>query len=112
MKKLLFTLAFFFLSINTYAQKVKADSLAILLSKEKIDTNRVTLLWKLANVTRSFDPQKALALSREALYLADNINYIEGKSRSLGALAGTFTAFGNYPRALEYYFQKLKVEEQ
>lgn len=94
------------------AQKARADSLALVLSKEKADTNRVRLMWQLANVTKNFDPQKALTIARESLFLAEKIKYIEGKSRALGIIASTFIKIGNYPRALEYYLEKLKVDEK
>jgi hypothetical protein len=68
-------------------------------------------MWQLANATKNFDPQKALTISRQSLFLAEKIKYIEGQSKSLSSLASTFLIIGNYPRALEYYFKKLKLEE-
>ncbi|HUQ64917.1 MAG TPA: hypothetical protein VM101_02110 [Flavitalea sp.] len=112
MSKILFSFAVLFISLHSIAQKAKADSLALKLSQQKADTNRVRLMWQLASVTKNFDPQKALALSRQSLFLAEKIKYTEGKSRALGILAGTFIKIGNYPKALEYYLEKLKLEEK
>ena len=97
--------------LNVAAQKVKADSLSALLAMEKTDTARVTLMWQVADAVSNYDPTKALALSRQSLFLSTKIKFKEGQSRSLGVLANTFINIGNYPRALEYNFEKLKLDE-
>lgn len=109
---------FFFLvfpniiTINAYSQKAKADSLARLLSTEQEDTNRVTLMWRLASASSVYDPDTALSLSFQSLSLARKIHYIEGESRATGILANTFIRIGNYPKALELNIEKLKIEEK
>jgi tetratricopeptide (TPR) repeat protein len=94
------------------AQKSVGDSLYDLLKREKADTNRVRLLWQLADAVNSYDPDTAIVVSQEALYLAKKINDIEGQSRALGILANTFTKVGNYARALELQIQRLQLEEK
>lgn len=111
MNRILFLLCFLTLLITANAQKYKADSLYLLLDKEKIDSNRVNLMWKIGDASSIYDPEKALVISREALFMARNIKYLEGQSRSLGIIANIFLSLGNYPRALEYNLQKLKLEE-
>jgi len=106
------TLIFLLIPAGLYAQKQKADSLYKLLANEKIDTNRVTLMWKIGDATNIYDPGKALILTQEALFLAKNIKYEEGQSRSLGIIGNIFIRMGNYPRALESYLLKLKLEEK
>ncbi len=112
MNRILFLVCFLFLFNAVTAQKNKADSLYKLLKNEKIDSNRVTLMWNIGLATGIYDPLKALAVSREALLLARNIKYEEGQSRSLGIIANIFGSMGNYPRALEFNLQKLKIEEK
>jgi len=94
------------------AQKVKVDSLARLLEKESSDTGKVRLMWMMARDMNKYDPDSALSIAQQALYLARNSNYAEGESRSLGILANTFMKIGNYPKALELNFQKLQLEEK
>jgi tetratricopeptide (TPR) repeat protein len=94
------------------AQRQKADSMQRLLEKETIDSNRVTILWRMAGYTYIFNPDTALNLAQNALILARNIGFKEGESRSLGVIANTFLRLGNYPRALEFQLQKLKLEEK
>lgn len=102
------------ISISTHgnAQRQKADSIKILLGKETVDSNRVTLMWQMAAATYLFNPDTALVEAQEALALARNIGFQEGESRSLGVIANTFLRLGNYPRAMEYNLKKLKLEEK
>jgi tetratricopeptide (TPR) repeat protein len=107
-------LSCFFLASFFYghAQGSKIDSLSKQLAKEKMDTNRVTLLWRLAEQYQSFKPDTAMQLAQQALFLARRIKYIEGESRSLAMLAQSQYLLGNYPRALNNYMLKLKIEEK
>ncbi len=111
MNRVLLILIFLCIQPKAFSQKSKSDSLYILLSKEHIDSNRVNLMWKIAEVVSIYDPEKSLKIGRDALYLAKKIEYAEGQSRSLGILANIFIKLGNYPRALEFNIQKLQLEE-
>jgi tetratricopeptide (TPR) repeat protein len=97
---------------KTFSQKQKADSIIQLLVVEKTDSIRVKLLWNLANIIYRSNPDTALKVGQEALSLARSIKYTEGESRSLGVIASTFSKIGNYPRALDFNLQKLKIEEK
>ena len=112
MKKYCLVLSFFFCLTQSSAQKNKADSLAALLAKEKTDSNKVTLLWNMADATNAYNPDTALFLSQKALYLAQKIKFTDGESKALGIIANTFLKIGNYPRALDFYLQRLKIEEK
>ena len=112
MKKFVLLLTFLFSASCVISQRAKSDSLRALLTKEKIDTNKVRLMWQLAGAVGVYNPDTALILSFEALTLAKKINYLEGESRSIGAMANTFIKLSNYPKALELHIQKLKLEEK
>src|SRR5678810_737944 len=99
-------------STNSFAQKQKADSMLQLLSVEKTDSNRVTDLWRAADFAGIYNPDTAIHLAHQGLELARSIGYLEGESRSIGILANTYMRIGNYSRALEYNFEKLKIEEK
>ena len=45
------------------AQKNKVDSMYQLLAREKVDTNRVKLMWEIGYETRGYDPEKALVIT-------------------------------------------------
>ncbi len=100
------------LSVRAFPQKATADSLSKLLETEKIDSNRVNLMYHLARATNVYNPDTALAISYYALSLARSINYVEGESKALSILASTLRKIGNYPRSLELNIQKLTLEEK
>ena len=112
LKRFLFILAFFCLTTKGSSQKPLADSLSKLLKTETEDTNRVRLMFLLASKISIYNPDTALSLSQQALYLARHIDYVEGESRSLGILANIFMRIGNYPKALEINIKKLQLEEK
>lgn len=93
------------------AQKPKADSLEKLLSAEKNDTSRVMLMCQLANAVNIYNPDTAMRISQAAIYLSKEIKFLNGQSKSLGTMANAVIKTGNYPRALELYFQKLHLDE-
>lgn len=114
-----FSVAFLLLTVlllggsnTSFAQKAKADSLGRLLQASQKDTNRVRLMWQLAGAVNMYNPDTAVRLSQEAIYLAKELKDTDGESRALGSLANAVISMGNYPKALELYFQKLQVEEQ
>ena len=105
-------LIFLFFSAASFSQKAVADSLGKLLAIEKKDSTRVNLMWQLAHSISDYNPDSALTLSYQSLSLARIIKYGEGESRSMGVLASTLRKIGNYPLALEFNIQKLKLEEK
>jgi hypothetical protein len=113
---LLFSFLFFLMgsSLLSTAQQVvsESDSLQNLLNKEKIDSNRVNLMWRLAHSLTNSQPEKSLILCQQAVNLSRKIKYIDGESSSLAILANSFLNLGNYPRSLEYNLRRLKIEEK
>ena len=108
-----FLLAFLFLSAGLmYAQKQKADSVSQLLNGEKADTNKARYMWQKANYQYTYAPDSAILIAQQGLLLSKQIKYVEGESRALGQMANGFLSIGNYPRALEFYIQKLEIEEK
>ncbi|WP_462250704.1 hypothetical protein [Ferruginibacter sp.] len=106
-------LIFFVVYCSTaVAQSSKIDSLHRLLQTEKQDSNRVTLLWKLAEQYQFFKPDTTLQLAQKAFLLAQHIKYKEGESRSLAVMATGQYLLGNYSAALKNYMQKLQLEEK
>lgn len=95
-----------------WSQTAKIDSLTRSLLVEKTDSNKVTLLWQLAEQYQSFKPDTSLQIAQKALLLAQRIKYIEGESRSLALLATAQYLMGDYPNALNNYMLKLKIEEK
>ena len=110
--KIIFTLIFFCSATDLISQKTKVDSLNEKLKSAKIDSNKVLLMWELAKIVYTYNPDTALKLGQDALYISKRIKYVEGQSRLLGILATTFRVIGNYPQALELNLQRLQLEEK
>ena len=112
---MIWKLILFFLFCAPYglfAQKNIADSINQLIAIEKIDSNKVNLMCDLAYELRASNPEKALAIINDAISLAKKIKYNTGYSRGLGTIATIFNKLGNYPRALEFTLQRLKLVEK
>jgi tetratricopeptide (TPR) repeat protein len=112
MRKILSISFFIFCVGSLFAQKQTFDSLGSRLSKEKIESNRVKLMWMMADASNLYAPDTSLRLAENALYLAQKIKYVEGESRSLGILAVALREMGNYQKSLEFFLQKLQIEEK
>lgn len=95
-----------------FAQINKADSIRRLLDVEVQESKKVILLCDMAKVYNPIKPDTALALAQQALYLSQKIKFVDGESKALGFMGNAFLQIGNYPKALEYYLLKLKLEEK
>jgi tetratricopeptide (TPR) repeat protein len=112
MKKILLYTCFVLFGSFLHAQKNKADSIDHLLLIEKLDSNKVKLMWQKASYIYNYAPDTAILLAQKALLLSKQIRYIEGESRSLGQLANGFLSIGDYSNALKFYIEKLQLEEK
>jgi tetratricopeptide (TPR) repeat protein len=111
-QQVLFIIAALLCTRPGFAQTRRVDSLSQMLTKERIDSNRVTLLWQIGETFQSSRPDTSLELAQKALLLARRINFQEGESRSLAIMATSQYLLGDYPGALGNYMQKLRLEEQ
>ena len=97
---------------KTIGQNVIIDSLTEELKKENNDTVRAHTLYFLSYYYQRYKPDSALLLAQEAYNLSVQSNYILGQWSSLGQMAGAFNRLGNFPKALEYYIEQLKILEK
>jgi tetratricopeptide (TPR) repeat protein len=112
MRTLLLLIAVLIFINNAISQKQRFDSLSAKLKIEKIDSNKVNLLWQMAEAGNLYNPDSSVSLAQQALYLAQKIQYSSGESNSLSMLATALTNIGNYPSALSFYLKKLELEEK
>ena len=106
----LFISLFYFTQV--FSQSPRIDSLRSELQKEKVDSNRVTLLWNLAEQYQFFKPDTTIQLAQQAQLIASRIKFTEGQSRSLAVMATGQYLLGNYTASLKNYMEKLKIEEK
>lgn len=114
MKKHLFLFLLFILNYqSTIAQVSETDSLENLVKKyQKRDTVRVNLLNKTAYKLYLKDFEKTLIYATEANELAEELNFLKGKSNSFRYIGIHYYMKANYSKALEYYQKSLKIEEE
>ncbi|MEO7766041.1 MAG: hypothetical protein ABIS01_01400, partial [Ferruginibacter sp.] len=83
---------------------------AVLIS-EKTDTGKAIILCGLSLAYQNSKPDSALLLAQEAYFMSKNKKFIRGQSWALNQMAIAFNNLGNYPKALSYYIEYLKIEE-
>ena len=113
MKKLLLLII-----ITVYVQKQswaqfegqdRIDSLLGRLPKANDDTNKVKLLIDLSHTYYSINPDEGLKFGKQALALAEKLNWKKGMANAGRTIAGN-CGYGksDYPMALKYSFQALQ----
>jgi tetratricopeptide (TPR) repeat protein len=110
--KIFFLILFVAGCFKTMAQNTIIDSLKDELKKEETDTGRAHKLYFLSYYYQRYKPDSALLLAQEAYSLSVQSDYILGQSSSLGQMAGAFNRLGNFPKALEFYIEQLKILEK
>ncbi|MET0461615.1 MAG: tetratricopeptide repeat protein [Chitinophagaceae bacterium] len=111
MRKFIFALTGIFLYATSFTQQHEIDSFQRLIRSETNDSIRVELINALARVYVTNRPDTALKLSQEGLVLAKKMNVPLLHAKSLNSMGGVMWAIGDFPKALEYYLESLKVAE-
>jgi tetratricopeptide (TPR) repeat protein len=110
MKKIFLILLFLLLAVRISAQAPQVDSLNKLLTSTKEDTVKVMALVNLSFYYPNF--QHGLDLAQEGLILARKIKYEKGEASCLHQIANQYSSISNYPMALHYYLEALKIRER
>jgi two-component system, NtrC family, sensor kinase len=106
-------LLIFILLINSllFSQNNTVDSLRAALKNEKTDTGKIILIYNISLAYQDSRPDSALFFAQDAYLRSKNKKFIKGESWALNQMAFAFNSVGNFPKALEYYIQQLKIEE-
>ncbi|MCO6460241.1 MAG: tetratricopeptide repeat protein [Saprospiraceae bacterium] len=73
---------------------------------------RVRLLWNLADEVQRYNTDSALIVGHQALTIGRSINDMEGISRSLGIIGSVYSRMNNFPKSLQYFFNKRQIDEK
>src|ERR1700742_4632735 len=111
MKKITTAFLLITLSITTFAQQKKIDSLKKLVTAAKDDTTRVIATFQLGAAYTRNKPDSAVILAQQAIQLAKDAHYLMGELKALTLLGNAFSGTGNYPKALTNYLSALKISE-
>jgi tetratricopeptide (TPR) repeat protein len=114
MKKLVYTsLIIINITVQSYAQQNKIDSILTLIKADKEDTNKVNKLYKLCRQCNSLgEYDKGILCANLSLELSKNLNFKKGIANSMNALGITYKNKGNYPEGLKNFFAALKIREE
>ncbi|MBI3511932.1 MAG: tetratricopeptide repeat protein [Bacteroidetes bacterium] len=93
------------------AQNGKIDSLLAQLKRDKEDTNKVNHLDYLASALYSTNPDSTILLGTQAVAIAKKINFKKGEANSYSSSGVGYWAKADYLKALENYFNALKIDE-
>ena len=111
MKKILPLLLIICYSYGNAQTNVK-DSLKNELQKEMDDTSRVLLLADLSFEYLESKPDSTMTLALDALSLSRQIGFVKGEAVSFNRVGSAYVVLGNYPKALEVFFQAKKLNEK
>jgi hypothetical protein len=94
------------------SQSFNPDSLRNLLSKTKPDTNALHLMEDLAQGYAFSHPDSTYYFGRQAFLLASHLGDKPSEAYDLINMSIGLRKMGNYPKALGYALQSLKISEQ
>ena len=75
----------------------------------QLDSNQVNLMIEKADSYFFNKTDTCLTLVKQALELAEKLNYTKGEFRALSLAGEAFRLLGDYPRALEMQFRALEI---
>jgi two-component sensor histidine kinase len=114
MKKLLF-ISLVFLPTVLYAKlsgQALIDSILKELPDVKMDTNKVRILRKLGKLYEFNNPGEGVKYAGQSLELAEQLDWKKGMAAADDQLAGYCMDKSDFPKALEYDFKALKINEE
>lgn len=101
------------ISEGVLCQRNKIDSVLRVLKTAKPDSSKVILLNKASEELSDGGNYKvADSLAKEAMTLAEGINYPAGEASAYNKAGYVFEDQGNYAGALDNYMQSLKIEQK
>jgi len=109
MKKLFSLLLCCSVVLPVFSQTPQVDSLNELLAATKTDIIKVDVLCKLSFYDPSF--QHGLDLAQEGLALSRKIGYQKGEANCLHQVGNQYWTISNFPMALHYYLESIKIRE-
>ncbi len=118
MKKIIIFIFFYLLVQFIYAQTNEIDSLKSILLKFEVsknfesDTNYLNTLNELAYKYYTSNPDSTRILSERSKILCEKVNYGIGKVVALRNMGVSAHVLGEYEKALNYYFNALKIAEK
>ena len=103
---------FLFVCVCAFGQN-NIDSLLKLIKTDPADTHKVKHLYKLCAEYKNIgEYNKGLFYGKQALVLAQNLDFQKGVAQSYNSIGNIYNNQDNYPEALKNYFAALKIREE
>ncbi len=93
------------------AQEIKLDSLLLINTKAKTDSNKVNILISLCDYYQSRNSDSALYFGQQAMRIAETCSFTKGKAVAGIKLGGIFYERGDTERGWNYYYQAMQWSE-
>ena len=91
-----------FIAINSFSQQQTIDSLSKALRVQQADSNKIKTLNHLAFIIKNEKPEEAIRYSKEAIALAEKLNYTKGFTSSFLTCAKANLNTGHAAEAFHY----------
>jgi len=111
MNKIKALLLLWWLAAAIHVHAAVADSLAAELQREKTDSNRVKLIYAIA-CAPGMPPDSAIQWLKKGAQLAARAKYFNGEIDCITHTGNIYSSMGNYPRALEHFYEALHKNEK
>lgn len=112
MKKWLFVLCIFMLSVQASGQDVLPDSLLKKIAVEKNDSKRIDLILTLFQTYQESDPVQDMGYAKKLLQQSHDQDDEVGEALALSELGYAYRALGNTVNGLDYNLKALATAEQ
>ena len=112
MKKWLFVLFIFMLSVQASGQDVPPDSLLKKIAVEKNDSKRIDLILTLFQTYQESDPVQDMEYAKKLLQQSHDQDDEVGEALALSELGYAYRALGNTVNGLDYNLKALATAEQ
>ncbi|TXH20537.1 MAG: tetratricopeptide repeat protein [Chitinophagaceae bacterium] len=100
------------LIMDSYSQHKYTDSLREVFKHARSDTDKLYALYDISFEYQNYKPDSALLVAQELYDFSILKKNLLGQSLALDATAGAYLRMGDNTKALEYYLQRLKLEEE
>lgn len=93
-------------------EQQRVDSLLVLVSKAKNDTDKINLLNLLSYAYFTIDPAEGIRYGEEGLTFAKKIGWNKGMAGAYNSLGANYWAKNDFLKAQDYYIVSLKLSEE
>ena len=105
---------FFILLISAGANAQKSYTIKLLreLEEARPDTVKVNLYYSVSRTYWDGNLDSVLLMASQGIELADSIGFKKGKALNCLSMGVGLAGQGNYPEAIKYYLESLKLSEE